>query len=113
MPLSEEARWTVYTTYLAETRFGDARHPTPEELACLLEDLGVSLDAIERCIEEEAGISLELPDTEAGPRGVLQAIARQAEQGLEPPADGEDAVEKLRGSLRAIKLAASLEGSPG
>ena len=66
--LNDDKKWEVYAVYLCETYFcGDCR-PDAAALEVLLQDLGVSLDQVERVIAGEEGSAAPHPaaDTAGG-----------------------------------------------
>ncbi len=52
--LSNDKKWEVYATYLSSTWFCTGEQPDPACLELLLQDLGVTLEQVERLIEGEA-----------------------------------------------------------
>ena len=51
--LSDEKKWEVYATYLSSTWFCTGEQPDSACLELLLQDLGVTLDQVEKLIEGE------------------------------------------------------------
>jgi hypothetical protein len=56
MPLNEDAKWEVYCTWIAENDFDDGERPNAEQLAELLQSLGVTLETLEAHIGKNAGL---------------------------------------------------------
>ncbi len=56
MPLSDEAKWEVYCTWIAATEFRDGERPDVEKLVELLQGLGVTIDQLEIYVGKSAGL---------------------------------------------------------
>jgi hypothetical protein len=53
--VKEETRWKFCCSWLAQSCFTEGRKPDPEELGQLLEELGVSLETMERYVDGDEG----------------------------------------------------------
>ncbi|MBI1913621.1 MAG: hypothetical protein HYS12_02530 [Planctomycetes bacterium] len=65
--LSNDKKWEVYATYLSSTWFCTGEQPDPACLELLLQDLGVTLEQVERLIEGET-IGEAPPEGQPGER---------------------------------------------